>query len=224
MRDDKIRVLLVQGYPSYEFRFLKSLLERDRTIELKTYLQDADPDYVEQDKSALRSFPVDREDLLGYDVIIIGDVDPRLLPRSVWQNLRAFVAEKGGGAAFIAGPRFLPWMYQDNQDIAAILPIELSDLPMAAKLPEDVTRGFVVRPTALGLQNPAFQMADSPAETEQVWRNLAPLYWLFPVEQVETRRTGSCRRPSLCHGRSEHIVPGDLFSVRWGWPRVVPRD
>ena len=57
VRDDKIRVLLVQGYPNYEFRFLKTLLERDRTIQLSTYLQDADPEYAEQDKTALPKFP-----------------------------------------------------------------------------------------------------------------------------------------------------------------------
>ena len=185
VRDDKIRVLLAQGYPNYEFRFLKTLLERDRTIELSTYLQDADPDYVEQDKTALRSFPVDRAELFEYDVVVIGDVDPRLLPRSVWQNIRAFVAEKGGGAAFLAGPRFFPWLYQDNPDIAALLPIDIGSLPTDAKLPDAVTRGFVVRPTPLGLQNPAFQLGDTPAATEQIWNNLAPLYWLFPAEKLK---------------------------------------
>ena len=51
VRDDKIRVLLAQGYPNYEFRFLKTLLERDRSVQLSTYLQDADPEYAEQDKT-----------------------------------------------------------------------------------------------------------------------------------------------------------------------------
>src|SRR6185295_3214337 len=125
VRDDKIRVLLAQGYPNYEFRFLKTLLERDRSVQLSTYLQDADPEYAEQDKSALRSFPVNRDDLLAYDVVIIGDLDPRLLPQSVWQNVRAFVSDKGGGAVFIAGPKFLPQLYRDNADVSALLPIKL---------------------------------------------------------------------------------------------------
>ena len=54
-----------------------------------------------------------------------------------------------------------------------------------AKLPADVTRGFTVRPTALGLQNPAFQLGDTPAETEQIWANLAPLYWLFEINKLK---------------------------------------
>ncbi len=119
VRDEKIRVLLVEAYPSYEFRFLKLLLERDDTVQLSTYLQDADPAFAEQDKTALRSFPLSRDELFEYDVLLFGDVDPRLLPRSAWRNMRAFVAEKGGGAAFLAGPRFFPWLYADNVEVAS---------------------------------------------------------------------------------------------------------
>jgi len=187
VRDEKIRVLLVHGYPSYEFRFLKTLLERDRTIQLATYLQDADPDYAEQDKTALRSFPVGREELFEYDVLVIGDVDPRLLPRSVWQNVRAFATEKGGGVAFLAGPRSLPWRYRDNPDVSALLPVAIDELAPAAgdQLPAEVSRGFVARPTPLGRQNPAFQLGDTPSASEEIWRNLPPLYWLVEVGELK---------------------------------------
>jgi von Willebrand factor type A domain len=185
VRDEKIRVLLAYGYPSYEFRFLKSLLERDNTVQLSTYLQDADPEYAEQDKTALRSFPVNRDDLFSYDVLIIGDIDPRLLPQSVWQQVRAFVAEKGGGAAFIAGPKYLPVMIQDNADVGALLPINVHSLAVASDSSANTTPGFAVRPTPLGLQNPAMQLGDSSAETQQIWGELAPLFWLAPVGELK---------------------------------------
>ncbi len=187
VRDVKIRVLIVYGYPSYEFRYLKSLLERDATIQLSTYLQDADPEYTEQDKAALRALPIGRDELFEYDVFVIGDVDPRLLPRSLWPVVRAFVAEKGGGVAFIAGPRNLPWAYRDNADVSALLPIDVDTLPLAADntLPAAVTRGFVVTPTPLGLRTAAMQLGDSPAETEQIWHRLAPLYWLVEVGRLK---------------------------------------
>ena len=49
VRKEQIRVLLVQAYPNYEFRYLRNMLERDETIELNTVLQDADPEHAEQD-------------------------------------------------------------------------------------------------------------------------------------------------------------------------------
>jgi hypothetical protein len=187
VRDAKSRVLLVFGYPSYEFRFLKMLLERDRTIELATFLQDADPEFATQDKSALRAFPTGREELLSYDVIIVGDADPRLLPRSVWQNVRAFVSEKGGGVAFIAGPRMLPWLYRDNPDVAALLPIAIDAFARVppTESPPAISRGFIVRPTAIGLQSPGFQLGESVAENDSIWRSLPPLYWLAEAGELK---------------------------------------
>jgi von Willebrand factor type A domain-containing protein len=185
VRDEKIRVLLAQGYPNYEFRFLKLLLERDPTVQLSTYLQDADPEYAQQDKTALRSFPVNRNDLFAYDVIIIGDLDPRLLPGSVWQNVRAFVAEKGGGAALIAGPKFLPGRYRDNPDVSALLPIKLESISQTDERAAEANRGFPVRPTSLGLQSPAMQLGDSPNETQQIWSTLAPLFWSLPIGELK---------------------------------------
>ncbi len=185
VRDEKIRVLLAAGYPNYEFRYLKTLLERDHTIDLLTFLQDSDPEYTEQDKTALRSFPLSRDELYKYDVFIIDDLDPRLLPQSVWQSVRAFVAEKGGGVAFIAGPRFLPAAYRDNPDVGALLPIEVDSIPASVRLAADGTHGFSVRPTSLGLQSPALQVGDSPEQTRQIWNKLAPLYWVDPVGQLK---------------------------------------
>jgi hypothetical protein len=186
VRDQKIRVLLAFGYPSYEFRFLKSLLERDSTVELSTYLQDADPDYAEQDRTALRSFPVARDALHAYDVIVFGDVDPQRLPRSIWPDVRSLVAEQGGGVVFIAGPRWLPWAYADVAEASKLMPIDVEAVALSSgnTLPEGIARGFVVHPTPLGLRLPPMQLGDTPSESEQIWQSLPPLYWLAPIDEL----------------------------------------
>jgi hypothetical protein len=211
VRDVKIRVLLAQGYPSYEFRFLKTLLEREPTVELNTYLQDADPDYAAQDKTALRSFPVSRDELASYDAVLVGDIDPRLVPRSAWQSLRSAVAEKGTGVAFIAGPRFLPWSYQGISDVTSLLPIDIARLPLATTLPPEVTSGFVVSPTLLGLQSPPFQLGDTLSSSEQIWHNLAPLYWLFPVEVLKPGAQVLAEGPRSTSGASRANLPVICF-------------
>ncbi|MBI3412269.1 MAG: VWA domain-containing protein [Planctomycetes bacterium] len=62
-----IRVLYVEGQPRYEFRFLKSLLEREnpdakknKSVELRVLLLDGDASWPETDKSALVHFPATR--------------------------------------------------------------------------------------------------------------------------------------------------------------------
>lgn len=183
VRKEQIKVLLAQAYPSYEFRYLKNMLERDSTIQLKTVLQDADLEYAELDQTALRVFPVRREELFAFDVVIFGDVNPSFLSASVLENLSEFVGKKGGGIAFIAGPKYLPLGYRNTQ-LEALFPIHLN----AVTVPEPgkpIDQGFVVQPTELGLASPQMQLGDGAAETARIWQDLHPLYWLLEAPQVK---------------------------------------
>ena len=61
-----IKVLMVEGQPRYEFRYIKYLMEREspdkkkkKSIELKVLLLDADDDFAATDKTALQGFPGD---------------------------------------------------------------------------------------------------------------------------------------------------------------------
>src|SRR5262249_41279500 len=83
VREDKLKVLFLEGEPRYEYRYLKNFLERRvESIDLSVVLQSADPEYSEQDRSALPTFPTAREGpdgLFSYDVVIVGDADPGFL-------------------------------------------------------------------------------------------------------------------------------------------------
>jgi len=175
VRKQQVRVLLVQAYPNYEYRYLKNLLERDNTVEVQVLLQEADVEYAQFDRSALRVFPVRREELFQYDVVIFGDVNPRFLSRRDLTNLRDFVQEKGGGVILAAGPRYMPTAYIDSP-LETLLPVD----PESVVLPPDtvLAEGFSVSPTDLGRMNPNMQLGDSPEQNNQIWNSLPELYWL----------------------------------------------
>jgi len=185
VRKEQIRVLLVAGWPNYEFRYLRNLLARDETVELKTVLQEADPEYAEQDAAALRDFPVGRDELFAYDVVILDDANPSLLSDSMLGNLAEFVDQpaKGGALVLIAGPRYLPSAYGDTP-LARLMPIELTSV----RYPQPGRPGgepFVVRPTPLGLASPAMQLGDSAAETRRILETLPPLYWYVEAPELK---------------------------------------
>jgi von Willebrand factor type A domain len=183
VRKEQIQVLLVQAYPNFEFRYLKNMLDRDTTVRLKTVLQDADLEYAEQDQSALRVFPVKREDLFQYDVLILGDMNPSFLSTSVQKNISDFVETKGGGVAFIAGPKYNPLGYR-NTPLAPLIPFDIS----AASTPDPrqpISEGFKIRPTELGLSSPAMQVGDSLADTIKIWQNLPDMYWLLEAPNLK---------------------------------------
>jgi hypothetical protein len=188
VRKEKVRVLLVQGTPNFEYRYLRNMFQRDETIELTSVLQEADRNEVAQEASkasVLQALPSRREEWFAYDVIIFGDVDPSLLNPTALQNLADFVDQpgKGGAIVFIAGPKFMPAAYRDTP-LARLFPFD----PNKSHSPESgktIADGFQIVPTELGLASPAMQMGDSLEQTREIWRHLQPEYWLLEIPSVK---------------------------------------
>ena len=89
-----------RGSPSFEFRYLRNMLGRDETIALRTVLQEG-PIWNTPSRTRRRfgAFPVRREELFAYDVVIFGDVNPSLLSAAALQSLADFVDQDRPRAA-----------------------------------------------------------------------------------------------------------------------------
>ena len=176
VRRQQVRVLLADRMPRYEFRFLKSVLTREATIELDTLMQEADLSYAAEDAATLARFPLGQDDLFAYDVIILGDLDPVLVGDETLAALAEFVRVRGGGLFGIAGPQFFPMQYA-NTPLAAVLPVEPASVTVpAAGTP--IVNPFALRLTLEGRQaGPLFRLAATEAATATAWDELPPLYW-----------------------------------------------
>ncbi len=177
VRKEKLKVLLVDGEPRYEYRYVKNYLERDETIDLGVVLLSSDPEYSDQDRSALPTFPASKEDLYAYDVVILGDADTGYLSQTQMANLASFVTEKGGGVLFIAGELFNPLSYKGTP-LELLLPFELSDArnPTAAGLS---VPSFRPELTLEGRASPIFRFGDDEASSMRIWLGLPEMYWYF---------------------------------------------
>jgi hypothetical protein len=176
-----IKVLFVEGSARYEYRYIKNLLEREapgkrnRTVDLKVLLLDADEDFPKQDRSAIAEFPLNKVELYQYDVVIWGDVDPRS-PKLSDQKLRDladFVRERGGGFLMIAGQNFTPLAYRDTP-LTDVLPIEVTGPPPDR---DDLTEGYRPELTPVGRLHPIFRFRPDEGENLDLWKRLAPMYW-----------------------------------------------
>lgn len=186
VNDVAIKVLYVQAYPSYEFRNLANLLARTKlasdpsraAFDLRTVLQEADRGHVDQDPTAMALFPVSRDELFTYDVVLFGDVDPTLLGRAALENLAAYVREHGGSVVFLAGPRFTPRAYRDTR-LAELFPFEWRDADQPPPVP--ALEPFRAKLTPIGAGQPACQLGGTPAENQALWNSLPELYWYWPI-------------------------------------------
>lgn len=191
VRDQSIRVLLVQKSPSFEFRFLKNLLERTTqpgnadvpAFELHSVLQEADASYVEQDDSAIRLVPSDRQELSKYDVFLFGDFDPMLVSRSSQNAIVEQVSNSGSGLMFIAG-RGTPLASLQGWPLTNILPVELK---AAARRDagDEPLESIAWQPTPIGQSALPLQLATSESQNLQLWRQLPGPQWIESLGEIK---------------------------------------
>jgi hypothetical protein len=208
VRKEKVRVLLAQGYPNFEYRYLRNMLERDETVELNTVLQEADFEHAEQDQAALRVFPERKEELFSYDVIILGDVNPALLSAAAQQSLADFVDQpgKGGAIVLIAGPQYMPLGFR-NTPLAKLMPFELGGVRPPDPAAE-ISEGYSVQPTDLGFALPPMQLGDTPEESRAIWEHLPDLYWLLetPDLKLGARVLAETSKRTTADGRNLPVI------------------
>ncbi|HTF56457.1 MAG TPA: hypothetical protein VK661_04255 [Planctomycetota bacterium] len=134
--DDKVRVLYVDHPPRWEYRYLKNALIRDPKVLVHCFLTSADEGFPQEHsleatdekfKVPLREFPKTIEELLVYDVIILGDVAPSHLGGSeALANIKRFVTEWSGGLVFISGLMYNPRSFRGTalEELLPVIPEE----------------------------------------------------------------------------------------------------
>ncbi|MCI0684284.1 MAG: VWA domain-containing protein [Gemmataceae bacterium] len=243
-----IKVLYVEGQPRYEFRYVKFLLEREspdakknKSVDLKTYLVDADPDFAQTDKTALPAFPPTQAELSQFDVIILGDVDAAKLGMQNMQNLVDFVrgedakgkklGKGGGGLLLIAGALYNPHSYKDTP-LKDVIPIEPGTRPVEGPVHDKKLR---LELTPMGRMHPVFRFSSNDNDNMGIMQRLAPLYWwsggyrlkpLAEVLAVHPELKGDPRDPAGHDGRLPLVVQQFVgagrslffgFDETWRW-------
>lgn len=215
---ERVRVLYVDGYPRWEYRFLKDLLLRaDERIQVQVYLMSATNDFPQEATSGidrLTRVPTERRELLdNYDVIILGDVNPYAVSPDPAEGERFVAAlfefvERGGGLAVIAGeyenPRALA-----GTEFAKLLPIELDS---TGNRSFDLITEVERRPL---LEHPAspHEVVRLHADDElnrELWEEdsgLRGYYWYYPVMKAKPGAQVLLRHSELSLGGDEERDP-----------------
>jgi hypothetical protein len=181
-----LKVLYVEGYRRYEYHYIKTLFERENTkikgnksIDLKVFLVEADRDFASQDRSAVSEFP-SRAELNAYDVVLLGDVDPKTARDEKmtqhFKDLADFVRERGGGLLVIAGERFMPAAYKDTP-LKDILPVDVTGGDAGEGAVAPIEEAYQLELTPFGRLHPIFRFLPDEQENDRVWSSLKKMYW-----------------------------------------------
>jgi uncharacterized membrane protein len=203
--DAKISVLFVDGYPRWDYRYLKNTLLRDKTFEVSCLLASADFNFLQEGNKPLPSagkdvaghFPDTLDQLMEYDVVVLGDVDPRYFSDSQLQLVNEFV-NRGGGFEMVAGERYSPQAYR-NTPIEALLPVALSHVQDTDPT-VSITQGFRPVLTKAGEATSLFRFfAETDKNDDFLHDQLPEVFWYCH---------GITAKPSVGEVLAEH--PTDL--------------
>ena len=134
--DRAIRLLYVEGYPRWEYRYLRSLLLREDSVDASMMLISSDRTFAAEGDVALQRVPRSPEEWAAFDVIVLGDVFPDFFGEAQLRLIRQHVAERGAGLLYLGGPRAMPNAYATTA-LADLMPMR--NPASVSRLPMDVT-------------------------------------------------------------------------------------
>ncbi|MCA8921381.1 MAG: VWA domain-containing protein [Planctomycetes bacterium] len=183
--DERIKVLYVEGYPRWEYRFLKNGLVRDKHMEVQGLLVSADPNWaqpVTEGVEEIRRLP-SAEELREFHVIILGDVGPEsrfaangepVFYNGALEAIKTAVKEDGAGLFMISGTQSNPRAFA-NTPLADVLPIVIDE----SNARDDFSRPYVLRLTREGRDSPLLRLEEAEARNREFWDSRAPSFFMF---------------------------------------------
>ena len=161
---ERKKVLLLDGRARWETRYVRNVFERDEQWDIDTIIAGPGTSKETLPRGDERgAFPISRDDLFAYDLIIWGEIDLELFEQSEREWLRDYVETRGGGWIFIDGNRgkFAPLV---DSELGPLLPVDWSDMPA-----EHVQ---TLRLTDIGRQLPALRLAADEEQNQNLWLEL----------------------------------------------------
>ena len=173
---DKIRVLLVCGSPTWNYRFLRQALKHDPSVDLISFVilrTPTDVVNVPESQLSLIPFPTQRlftQELKNFDLIIFENFSFQFyFPWYYLENVRKYVME-GGAFAMVGGSlAFAQGGYAET-------PIE-DILPVSLRQDRNDYRAITQRLelTAEGKVHPITRLAADPGENQRIWSTIPEL-------------------------------------------------
>ncbi len=173
LRREILKVLLIEGEPRWEYRYLHNALDRDPGVIVRCLL--FNPGIQRgRGRNYIPAFPGTRDDLSQYDVVFLGDVGigSDQLSEDAVRLLKGLVEQQGSGLVFLPGRKTRQQSLLSSE-LGELMPVET----------DSVAAGFGIGMesrltlTARGRDHFLTMLAPTPAGNAEVWRRLPGFYW-----------------------------------------------
>jgi uncharacterized membrane protein len=212
---DRVRVLHVCGRPSWDERFLRSLLRLDPNVDLVSFFilrTDTDDIPFNRDEMALIPFPyqeIFEQQLNSFDLLIFHNFNygpyhvEAYLP-----GVREYL-ESGGALAMIGGDLAFASGGYGVSALRDALPVELDGIPPTGDRSMSIDV-FKPRLTSEGRSHPVTSLSLDPRANESRWAALPALEGLNRVARLRPGASALLTHPTL---KSEDGKPAPVLAV-----------
>lgn len=188
-KKENLKVLVIESYPRWEYRFIRNALSRDPGVDVDCLLfhpqlgKGDGPDYID-------AFPEKLEDLQKYDVVFLGDVGVRdgQLTTKQADLLKGLVESQASGIVFIPGSRgYQNSLFPDKNgkggsELRDLIPVIL-DRTKPNGISESTASPLSL--TGQGRGSLLTMLGDNESQNEQIWRDLPGFYWSAAIEKAK---------------------------------------
>jgi hypothetical protein len=176
IREEKLKVLVIETLPRWEYRFLRNALSRDPGVEVSCLLFHPGLSKVGGgNRDYIPSFPESLEQLSQYDVIFLGDVgiEEGQLTTEQAELIKGLVEQQASGLVFMPGIKGFQHSLMGSP-LDPLLPIvydEGQPTGWGSRTPSH----FAL--TEFGRSSLLTKLADTSEDNMQVWEGLPGFQW-----------------------------------------------
>lgn len=123
--DRPLRVLYIDGYPRWEYRYIKNVLSREKSVSFAATLLAVGRRYLQEGSETLEAIPATPKEWEQWDVIMLGDVRPDVFTPAQLEQLKARVSLGGAGLLWIAGEGAVPTAWRSTP-LGDLLPMSFT--------------------------------------------------------------------------------------------------
>jgi hypothetical protein len=215
--DRPLRVLFVEGYPRWEYRYLKNLLIREKSIESSVMLISADRDFAQEGNQPITRLPRSPEEFAPFDVLVLGDVPGSFFSPEQLDMMRDHVAERGAGLLWIGGERYTPRTYSGTA-LADLLPLRGSLTVPVIGTPVNLVPTELAERLGL-LQLAADEQAPWPTELADPTSGWSSLYWAQRIEPGRLKPTAEVLAETSRQFRGANLPL--VIQMRYGAGQII---
>ncbi len=184
IREEKLRVLVVESQPRWEYRYLRNALSRDPGVEVSCLLFHPGLSKVGGgNKDYIKQFPAGLDELSKYDVVFLGDVglDDNQLTVEQCRLLKGLVEHQASGLVFMPGALGRQFTLLDTPlgDLYTVVMDDSQPGGWGSRTPGHFEL------TELGRRSLLTNLADTPETNMEVWEDLPGFQWYAPVVKAK---------------------------------------